>query len=429
MFTGMSSAAIGLAGAITTFAIPAFVAFEFASMHDKNSAGDLINSLTQLDHATGDNMAGYQKLASQLGYYQQHITDVTGKVYGLYGAITTVTNAQHQLSQAQAQAIQTATNLRNNFNYLERTYHISQQQAYQLAKAVGVDLTKALNFTSKVALANYEQALKAAQNPMTALQYDMSLAANQSMSLADRVTALGNAFNVLLTPLNSVIGDTVTFTNDSGSLLTALKASNGVIGNNTTAQRASAQAMVQAYNDASQLSQAILNQTGSASKAMGPLIALRNELIRSGASGSWARQEIAALSRTIAGLQSKAVTVTTHFVVTGTPPGQGGSPGGYSNPGNPGGYAAGTNFAPAGWSWVGENGPELMHLRGGEQIKSGSASSQAAAGAAGGGDITVKVYLDGEELRASTAKATYNNNFANGNRLRGGRPSGVMRPR
>uniref|UniRef100_UPI0035B3A97C hypothetical protein n=1 Tax=Ferrovibrio sp. TaxID=1917215 RepID=UPI0035B3A97C len=32
------------------------------------------------------------------------------------------------------------------------------------------------------------------------------------------------------------------------------------------------------------------------------------------------------------------------------------------------GFAVGTSSAPAGWAWVGENGPELMRFRGGEQV-------------------------------------------------------------
>lgn len=37
-------------------------------------------------------------------------------------------------------------------------------------------------------------------------------------------------------------------------------------------------------------------------------------------------------------------------------------------------FAKGTNFAPKGWAWVGEQGPELVNLRGGEQIKTASQS-------------------------------------------------------
>lgn len=39
-------------------------------------------------------------------------------------------------------------------------------------------------------------------------------------------------------------------------------------------------------------------------------------------------------------------------------------------------HASGTMSAPAGWSWVGEQGPELVRLRGGEQIASARQSAQ-----------------------------------------------------
>lgn len=42
------------------------------------------------------------------------------------------------------------------------------------------------------------------------------------------------------------------------------------------------------------------------------------------------------------------------------------------------GYAEGTNNAPPGWSWVGEEGPELMRMHGGEQILPSSVSREVA---------------------------------------------------
>lgn len=47
------------------------------------------------------------------------------------------------------------------------------------------------------------------------------------------------------------------------------------------------------------------------------------------------------------------------------------------------GYASGVTRAPAGWAWVGEKGPELMRLRGGEQILSAMESARAAGARAG----------------------------------------------
>lgn len=51
---------------------------------------------------------------------------------------------------------------------------------------------------------------------------------------------------------------------------------------------------------------------------------------------------------------------------------------------NPGGfiglYADGTESAPPGWAWVGEKGPELMRMRGGETIRSTQRSAEMVAG-------------------------------------------------
>lgn len=44
------------------------------------------------------------------------------------------------------------------------------------------------------------------------------------------------------------------------------------------------------------------------------------------------------------------------------------------------GFAVGTNYAPPGWHWVGERGPELMNFRGGEQVMTNRESMQAARG-------------------------------------------------
>ncbi len=49
------------------------------------------------------------------------------------------------------------------------------------------------------------------------------------------------------------------------------------------------------------------------------------------------------------------------------------------NTGMYGGFASGTQNAPPGWAWVGEEGPELMRLHGGEQILPNHVSRQAAA--------------------------------------------------
>src|SRR5262249_57885654 len=45
-----------------------------------------------------------------------------------------------------------------------------------------------------------------------------------------------------------------------------------------------------------------------------------------------------------------------------------GSTAGEGNAGKLGNFASGTSGAPAGWAWVGERGPELVRMRGGETV-------------------------------------------------------------
>jgi hypothetical protein len=95
-------------------------------------------------------------------------------------------------------------------------------------------------------------------------------------------------------------------------------------------------------------------------------------------------------------------------------------------------HAAGTDYAPPGWSWVGEEGPELVRLGGGERVvPNGQLNSFAnAQGGAGAGAVTeVHVYLDGKELYGNMVTRVRKSNVANGNRSKSGAPSGAMAPR
>ena len=60
------------------------------------------------------------------------------------------------------------------------------------------------------------------------------------------------------------------------------------------------------------------------------------------------------------------------------------------------GFATGTLAAPAGWAWVGEQGPELMRFRGGEQVMPAGQSRAFAARQGGvgngGGGVVVNIY-------------------------------------
>ena len=64
------------------------------------------------------------------------------------------------------------------------------------------------------------------------------------------------------------------------------------------------------------------------------------------------------------------------------------------------GYATGTMNAAAGWAMVGEAGPELVRMRGGERVFNAGQTDRMTAGGAGGEaqpvQVTSNVYLDGE---------------------------------
>ena len=69
-----------------------------------------------------------------------------------------------------------------------------------------------------------------------------------------------------------------------------------------------------------------------------------------------------------------------------------------------GGFASGTPDAPPGWAWVGEEGPELMRLRGGEPILPAAVSAKVAglsgyaSGSGGGASSLAMGDATGSEL-------------------------------
>lgn len=95
--------------------------------------------------------------------------------------------------------------------------------------------------------------------------------------------------------------------------------------------------------------------------------------------------------------------------------------------GHPVPMASGGTAAP-GWAMVGEKGPELMWMRGGETV----IPNDRIRGYADGAGVIENhnhVYLDGKQIYESVKRQSFNDNFRNGNRKSGGRPKGVMTPR
>jgi SLT domain-containing protein len=77
----------------------------------------------------------------------------------------------------------------------------------------------------------------------------------------------------------------------------------------------------------------------------------------------------------------------------------------------PGGYAKGTNNARRGWAWAGENGPELIKFKGGEQVIPNGV----------GGNVNVQVFIGERELTDIVDVRVTNNNNRMADALRRGR--------
>jgi hypothetical protein len=90
---------------------------------------------------------------------------------------------------------------------------------------------------------------------------------------------------------------------------------------------------------------------------------------------------------------NKTVTVNTFFKTHGTS-----TKPGAPNSGTGKGYASGTSNAIPGWHWVGENGPELLNLRGGESILTARQSAAAVMGGRGGGVTNVNITVTGPTI-------------------------------
>lgn len=199
------------------------------------------------------------------------------------------------------------------------------------------------------------------------------------------VTALMTAEKTSLTTLNTYAGDLVTTASDAASLKAALKASHDQIGLHTAAQRASFGAANTFITD--------LGNQATAAYASGRGVDASIKAIKDGLPilenaktknrAYW--EEVKALVAWLEKLRAQRnitevirVTGTGHWAATsGELPGQ---PGMHFA----GKFAGGTPGAKPGWAWVGEQGPELVHMRGGEQVLSHTQSARVTGGYAAG---------------------------------------------
>jgi hypothetical protein len=289
-----------------------------------------ISAMQQQDNATGFNVAGYQRLAAQLDVTGTSQTKLGAEIRESAGPLRLAKDgsaayavAQGQVSQAQLAAQGHARNLTTNLSQLQTMFGLTRTQAEGLAASAGVsgDALAAGGTKAQGAMRKIEQYATAgaqAATVTTQLAVDFSMAANNAASLTDRTNALTNAYNALVSPLTSVIGDTVTLKQGNASLAAALKKSGDQTGYATKAQQDSSRLMADAVNNTLNLSEATLQNTGSASKAGGVLRAEISVLEKLGAKGSVAAELLRKLKAALDALHSKTVNIGVHVEETTT---------------------------------------------------------------------------------------------------------------
>jgi phage-related tail protein len=157
-------------------------------------------------------------------------------------------------------------------------------------------------------------------------------------------------------------------------------------------------AAMQAYE------QTLMSSGQAAANASPKYTALMGDLENLGYSAKQAAQLIAMVAGNMNQVQSKTVTLTvdTNYVTSGGMASAGINPGALPGIAH---HAAGTPSAKAGWSWVGEAGPELVRFRGGETVVPNHVATGYANGAGDFGSVhQVNVFLNGKQLYSEMQK-------------------------
>lgn len=380
------------AGLVALAAVAVGLAIAFGST--ASATEQLIASVQRLDAANQFSVAVWQQGQAALVKQTTALQATAGAAQQWGGKSLIASNQSQQLSNALMQQNAGVTRLAANYAFLENTYGVSAAQARALMIAINLG-SGALTGNSAAAqqnrfmIANWIKTQQQALSPMSQFAFDMRQMARDAGNLNQQVLDLTNAFKALSGPTISAMQATATFKTDMIGLHQAIQANGTVVGVATQKQAALTTALATAAQQAMVASAAIKANGGSAQAAAAPLEALRRTIERAGLSGQAAAALVAQLNAEIAALHSKTITLTINTVHTGGGvSGIGGATPGVKQPG----AAAGTPSAPPGLMWVGEQGPELMSMAGGERVYP-AGQSAAIARSGGGGPTVVNVHL------------------------------------
>ena len=187
----------------------------------------LTSELAAADNATGFNVTGYRELAEQASELSESFTTVIRTASGTEVPIGRVAAGIQALGSQATETSQQATaafqDISSNLGILEGTYGISAQQALQLAKAAGVTGSELAGSGSaaNAAMAKIEAYANAnigAQGPVNELADDVSTFGNDALTASTRVSALDDAYQLLVGNFVSAQQDMLAVSQDFLSL-------------------------------------------------------------------------------------------------------------------------------------------------------------------------------------------------------------------
>jgi hypothetical protein len=160
----------------------------------------MVDQLTQQDHATGYNISGYQKLASQLGATADSYETLLQKMNDT-GESRGAGSIQYEIDQLTA-GQQAALNVVDSMGKLQDAYGLTEQQSELLGEASGVAGTK-LEGTGTAAsdamadIEAYANANLTGSKAVSQLTQDQEIFSSSAFTATDRIGDMDNAFTTL----------------------------------------------------------------------------------------------------------------------------------------------------------------------------------------------------------------------------------------
>lgn len=158
------------------------------------------------------------------------------------------------------------TTVRTNVGSLSREFGLNRSQVIQVANANNIDLSKSLSVVS-LRFAGATLAANQSHHPLSLVQQDIAAIGNNSLTAAEQLKAFTDLLNQLAGNALSTDAAALTFKDDLAQLAAALKTSGGSLDANSTAGRASAEALNAAAQQALAVAAATEKQTGSVAKS------------------------------------------------------------------------------------------------------------------------------------------------------------------